>query len=244
MDVPKIEKDVLHHIASTQKKGPPTPLAEYLTPLAEYPTPLAEYTKPLLELPPEKTANASSQHLSIYPGDHKAYMQHALSLAKRSPPKSTNYRVGALILDADKNTILATGYTLELEGNTHAEQCCLMKLAKRYNMGEEQLAAVLPENMVLYTTVEPCAKRLSGNLPCVERILKLGTAIKTVYVGVKEPEKFVGENKGRLKLEEAGISVVHVEGLEDRILEVATAGHNKHDSSMVLVDTKVPGLKP
>lgn len=244
MDLLKIEKDVLHHIMSTQKKGPPTPLSDYLKPLAEYPTPLAEYTKPLLELPSEKSVDASLQQVSIPPGDHKAYMQNALSLARRSPPKSTNYRVGALILDADNNTILATGYTLELEGNTHAEQCCLMKLAKRYNMGEEQLAAVLPENTVLYTTVEPCAMRLSGNLPCVDRILKLGTAIKTVYVGVKEPETFVGENLGRSRLEQAGIKVIHVEGLEHRILEVATAGHNKHDSSILLVDTMVPELKP
>lgn len=162
---------------------------------------------------------------SIPPNDHKAYMQYALSLAQESPPKPTNYRVGALVLDANTNQILATGYTLEIEGNTHAEQCCLIKLAKKYNVSEEQLGQVLPENTVLYTTVEPCGKRLSGNLPCVERILRLGNGIKAVYVGVKEPEKFVGENTGRMKLELAGIKVVLVEGLEKEILDVATAGH-------------------
>jgi pyrimidine deaminase RibD-like protein len=73
--------------------------------------------------------------------------------------------------------------------------------------------------------VEPCFKRLSGNLPCVERILRLGNAIETVYVGVKEPEKFVGENTGRKQLEDAGIKVVLVEGMEKEILKVATAGH-------------------
>jgi len=158
-------------------------------------------------------------------------MQYALSLARKSPPKPTNYRVGALILDASANKILATGYTLELEGNTHAEQCCLIKLSKQHDVPEERLSDILPENTVLYTTVEPCGKRLSGNLPCVERILRLGNGIKTVYVGVKEPEKFVGENKGRAKLEEAGIKVVLVEGLEDEILEVATAGHKSNESA-------------
>jgi pyrimidine deaminase RibD-like protein len=133
--------------------------------------------------------------------------------------------VGALILDADSNEILATGYTLEIEGNTHAEQCCLIKLSKKHNVDEEKLAEALPKNTVLYTTVEPCGKRLSGNLPCVERILRLGGAINTVYVGVKEPEKFVGQNSGRTKLETAGIKVVLVEGMEDEILKVATAGH-------------------
>ncbi len=164
-------------------------------------------------------------HPQIEAGDHKSYMGYALSRAELSPPKPTNFRVGACIVDADKNNVLATGYTLELEGNTHAEQCCLLKLAKKHGVSEDQLGGELPSNTVLYTTMEPCNKRLSGNAPCTERILRLGGAIKTVYVGVKEPEKFVGENEGRTRLEEAGITVLHVCGLEAKILEVATAGH-------------------
>ncbi|KIM96329.1 hypothetical protein OIDMADRAFT_132396 [Oidiodendron maius Zn] len=157
--------------------------------------------------------------------DHVGYMRYALSLARQSPPKPTNYRVGAVLLDAKANTVLATGYTLECEGNTHAEQCCFIKLSEKYRLPEDRLADVLPMDTVLYTTVEPCSKRLSGHLPCVERILRLGTAIKTVYVGVQEPEKFVGENTGRKMLEDAGIMVVPVQGMEAEILEVATAGH-------------------
>lgn len=157
--------------------------------------------------------------------DHAGYMRYALSLARKSPPKPTNYRVGAVVLDAKTNTVLSTGFTLELEGNTHAEQCCFAKLSEQYRVPEDRLADVLPEDTVLYTTVEPCSKRLSGNIPCVERILKLGTAIKIVYVGVQEPEKFVGENTGRKALEDAGIRVVPVQGMETEILEVATAGH-------------------
>jgi len=161
----------------------------------------------------------------ISPSNHEGYMRYALLLAQQSPPRPTNYRVGALIVDTDKNEILATGFTLELDGNTHAEQCCLMKLSSQHNVPENQLQRILPDNAVLYTTVEPCGLRLSGNLPCVERILRLGTGIKMVYIGLKEPEKFVGENKGRAKLVEAGIGVVLVDGLEDEILKVATAGH-------------------
>ena len=157
--------------------------------------------------------------------DHVGYMRYALSLARQSPPKPTNYRVGAVLLDAKANTVLATGYTLECEGNTHAEQCCFIKLSEQYRVPVDRLADVLPMDTVLYTTVEPCSKRLSGHLPCVERILRLGTAIKTVYVGVHEPEKFVGENTGRKMLEDAGIMVVPVQGMETEILEVATAGH-------------------
>lgn len=159
--------------------------------------------------------------------DHIGYMRQALDLARKSPPKPTNYRVGALLVDAKTNTILASGYTLECEGNTHAEQSCLIKLSEAHKLPEEELGSVLPEDTVLYTTVEPCFKRLSGNLPCVQRVLRLAKAIKTVYVGVKEPEKFVGENTGRKELEDAGINVVLIEGMEKEILEVATAGHIK-----------------
>tara|TARA_R110002060_G_scaffold77771_2_gene89654 strand:- start:267 stop:785 length:519 start_codon:yes stop_codon:yes gene_type:complete len=164
---------------------------------------------------------------SSTPLDHVGYMREALELARKSPPKPTNYRVGALLVNGKTNTVLATGYTLECEGNTHAEQSCFIKLAEKHKVTEEALGDVLPEGAVLYTTVEPCFKRLSGNLPCVERIIKLGNAIKTVYVGVKEPEKFVGQNTGRKQLEDAGIEVILVEGMEKEILEVATAGHIK-----------------
>lgn len=162
---------------------------------------------------------------TIAANDHLAYMKYALTLAQKSPPKPTNYRVGAILVDSATNTVLATGYTLECEGNTHAEQSCFIKLSQKHSIPEDQLSSILPERTVLYTTMEPCFKRLSGNLPCVQRILNLGGKIETVYVGVKEPEKFVGENTGRRQLEDAGINVVLAEGLEREILDVATAGH-------------------
>jgi len=154
-------------------------------------------------------------------------MQLALELAQKSPPKPTNYRVGAVLVDLDSNVILATGYTLELPGNTHAEQCCLTKLAEKYGVCEEELAAALSSRTALYTTVEPCSKRLSGNLPCVERVRRLAGCIRTVYVGIEEPETFIAQNTGKQLLQEAGIEVVHVPGFESTILGVATAGHLK-----------------
>ena len=163
----------------------------------------------------------------IPPGDHKAYMCLALEQAQKSPPKPTNYRVGALVVDSAANEILATGYTLELPGNTHAEQCCFIKLVEKHGVSEENLKDVLPSDLALYTTVEPCSKRLSGNIPCVERVLRLAGSIRTVYVGIMEPETFVAENTGKKSLSDAGISLVHVKGFEKEILEVATAGHVK-----------------
>jgi pyrimidine deaminase RibD-like protein len=160
------------------------------------------------------------------------YMLLALDQAQESPPKPSNFRVGALLVDADTGAILSRGYTLECEGNTHAEQCCLLKYAKTHDLPEDRVGEALPPNTVIYTTMEPCNLRLSGNLPCVDRIIRTTSlngdrTIKKVYIGVKEPEKFVGENEGRKKLEGYGIQVIHVPGLEERILRVATAGHEQ-----------------
>lgn len=172
-----------------------------------------------------------SEFPSIAAHDHHSYMRFALSLAEKSIPKSTNFRVGAILVDEATNQILSTGYTLELPGNTHAEQCCLDKYCATQDVPDEDIGNVLPTTAVLYTTMEPCDRRASSNVPCTERILQTKSGanggIKTVYLGVKEPEIFVGENTGRKKLEEGGITCIHVTGLEDEILTVATAGHKR-----------------
>ncbi|CAK7242239.1 MAG: hypothetical protein STHCBS139747_003720 [Sporothrix thermara] len=180
---------------------------------------------------------------------HLAYLRQALDLARQSPPRPSNFRVGALLVDVAADSVLASGYTLELPGNTHAEQCCFWKLAAAHNISldtqedggggvESALARLpldrLPRQLALYTTMEPCSFRASGNLPCVERILRLAGAMTsrstsartvTVYAGVAEPDTFVARNTGRQTLEAAGIRFVHVPGLEDEILAVAKAGH-------------------
>ena len=71
--------------------------------------------------------------------------------------------------------LLTTGYSRELPGNTHAEECAMEKLARHcartphvYNISEARQRE--PLELVLYTTMEPCSERLSGNLPCAQRI--------------------------------------------------------------------------
>jgi pyrimidine deaminase RibD-like protein len=158
-------------------------------------------------------------------------MRYAVSLAKNAPPKPTNFCVGAILVDEVSNHILSTGHTMELPGNTHAEQCCLAKYEEEQASSGMEPYNTTSHKLVLYTTMEPCNKRASGNIPCTETILKSringNVGIQTVYVGVREPEKFVGENTGRAKLEGAGIDYVHVPGLEAEILAIATAGHEE-----------------
>ena len=193
---------------------------------------------------------------------HKHYLAECLVLAKQSPPKPTNFRVGSLLLlrrqakssDTTKpsfdDKIISTGYTLELPGNTHAEQSCLKKLTAKHEVFEEQVGRAIKREcdeekkkskgdaqVVLYVTMEPCGKRLSGNAPCVERIIQAGRSedgiegcgIDMVYFGVKEPGTFVGESQGCKMLTEAGVKWEHVAGMEDEILAVAMEGHKKKD---------------
>lgn len=163
--------------------------------------------------------------------NHTHYLQLALDEARKSPPKPTNFCVGAALVSPSRNSrVLVTGYTLECPGNTHAEQSCFIKYAQSNGCSEDNLGDHLPTDTILYTTMEPCNKRSQGNAPCVDRILSLkrsdgSQAIKIVVVGVSEPETFVGINEGKKKLQDAGISVVHIAGLEDEILATATAGH-------------------
>ncbi|KAJ5129386.1 uncharacterized protein N7515_005425 [Penicillium bovifimosum] len=178
---------------------------------------------------------------------HLPYLKQCLTLAEHSPPRPTNFRVGALLLsrkDDDPtfadDRILSTGYTMELAGNTHAEQCCLSNYAAVHKVPDEQVGDVLPvepgRKLVMYVTMEPCGKRLSGNAPCVQRITRTREGsqegIHKVYFGVKEPGTFVGESEGCQMLTKAGIEWEHVGGLEREILTVAFAGHENAEEEV------------
>lgn len=91
-----------------------------------------------------------------------------------------------------------------------------------------KLGSPPPEGSVLYTTMEPCMKRLSGEKSCVERIIDAG-GIGTVVVGVKEPSTFVQGNQAKELLEAKGIRYLYVPGLEREILVVAERNHSKKE---------------
>jgi pyrimidine deaminase RibD-like protein len=192
----------------------------------------------------------------LSPEDHLTYLCQALELARKSPPKPTNFRVGAVLVsnplaEGSIPEVLSTGYTLELPGNTHAEQCAISKLASQYKIPETQLYAVLtPEiNATLYTTLEPCGKRLSGSLPCVHRIISTRgntsggpdpksskAGIRKVIFGAKEPGTFVQNSESCRMMDNAGLDWEYVRNLEDEILKVAREGHNTVNSKGTNVD--------
>ena len=177
-------------------------------------------TRPTFQLGPDP---AAERWPTITAGDHEAYMRYAVDLARKSPPKPTNFCVGALMVDTMTGQILSTGYTLELEGNTHAEQCAIEKLMKFHKVGDTYAtsygSSISMKNFLediqyerlgcridLYTTIEPCSRRNSGLRSCVDRILGTRPLIHKIYVGVKEPTIFVCENRADATLKGRGRS--------------------------------------
>lgn len=148
---------------------------------------------------------------------HRRYMELALEMANKCGETQTQFNVGAVLVN--NGEVLATGHSRELPGNTHAEQCALEKYFEQTGTRE------VPVGSEIYTTMEPCSLRLSGNLPCVDRILE--TNIKTCFVGVVEPDIFVKNNSGYTKLTERDVEYIHIPGYEELCLKIAKKGHEK-----------------
>lgn len=153
---------------------------------------------------------------------HKKYMELAIEQAKKCGPTTTAFNVGAVLVNGTE--ILATGYSRELPGNTHAEQCALEKYFTK--IGKRNV----PSGTVLYSTMEPCSLRLSGNQSCVQRVLMLNGNIQTVFFAVSEPETFVENNTAACLFDNANINYINIPGYEDECLKIAFSGHNEKEN--------------
>lgn len=138
--------------------------------------------------------------------DHRMYMSLAIEEAKKSKYIPSAFCVGCVIVK--NGEVISTGYSRELPGNTHAEQCALDKLKHSKDA----------EGADMYTTMEPCSERLSGNLPCVQRIVH--AKIARIFQGVREPADFVA-CVGTDALKQAGITVQTVPGFEEIAIRIA-----------------------
>ncbi|KAF0278319.1 hypothetical protein FOG50_00802 [Hanseniaspora uvarum] len=148
---------------------------------------------------------------------HAKYMEMALEEADKCEATDKAFNVGCVI--THDNEVLSLGFSRELEGNTHAEQNALQKL-KDKNIE-------IPKGADLYTTMEPCSERLSGNLPCVDRIIEHKDKIETVFIGCAEPQTFIQDNTSIKKLIDSGINYVILPGFKERAEKIAFKGHLK-----------------
>jgi len=145
----------------------------------------------------------------------KHFMGEALKAAQQSQADtSSRFRVGAVLVD-NKGEILSRGFTAELPGNTHAEECALEKL---FEMHRKERALELIKGSDIYTTLQPCTLRLSGLKTCVDRLVE--ARIGRCYIGAEEPDDFV-RSSGYGALEAVNVEIFIVDGMEKDCLAVA-----------------------
>jgi pyrimidine deaminase RibD-like protein len=153
--------------------------------------------------------NSNSSGIENYSGDDEASSQGF-------EDKEKGY--------AGRFRVVTTGYSRELPGNTHAEECCLLKLAalgvntglRDNDFESDDNEGKSRKKWIMYSTMEPCSTRLSGNRSCSDRLIASG--IRQVYVGVREPDHFVKSVVGVENMVEKGIEVIHIPGLEEECL--------------------------
>jgi len=167
--------------------------------------------------------------------EHLAFMKIALDEANKCIPTTTAFCVGCVIVvpvrsatGVEEKVLLSTGYSRELEGNTHAEANAL---AKARNLTPAELGKFFPEGIPsdggvggllkeadIYITLEPCSIRTSGLPACADALV--GAQVRGCYIGVAEPDDFV-VCEGADKLKGGGVEVVWLKSLERECLDAA-----------------------
>ncbi|KAE8211272.1 hypothetical protein CF327_g4957 [Tilletia walkeri] len=177
--------------------------------------------------------------------EHYRHMLHALQLADKCIPTTTAFCVGCTIYTQDSPaSLLSDGFSRELPGNTHAEQCALDKIVAECVVKKSEDGEVM--KLDLYTTMEPCSKRASDPKGCAQRIIEFNSSahihsktgkrlrVERVFQGVREPTDFQ-LCEGQRMLRDAGVEVHTVlppptggvgrEWLERECLRIAKKSH-------------------
>ena len=140
-------------------------------------------------------------------------LAQAIELSFSCPPTDKAYSVGAIIATPD-GVIISTGFSREQDNGCHAEEIALEK-AQRIHVNLR--------GATLYSSMEPCSRRLSGKTSCTARIIDAG--ISRVVFCLREPPHFV-TCEGAEKLKHAGIAVIQDETLVARARRAnAMLGH-------------------
>lgn len=147
-----------------------------------------------------------------HPGDRPragdlAWLEATIALSRRSPPSSTAFSVGALVVDA-AGEVLAQGYSRPRDPHDHAEEIALAALGEGWRA---------PAGTTVYSSLEPCSARASRPRTCTDLILAAG--IGRVVFAWREPSIFV-EGRGAELLRAAGVEVVEVPELAWQVREV------------------------
>jgi 5-amino-6-(5-phosphoribosylamino)uracil reductase len=137
----------------------------------------------------------------LLPGADRYWLRESISEARRCPPSTHAFSVGAVIVDAAGREI-ARGYSRENGPLDHAEESALAKVDPR----DPRLAGA-----TIYSSLEPCSVRKSRPYACAALIRAAG--IPRVVYAWREPILFVN-GAGDEELTAAGVEVIQLRELE------------------------------
>ncbi|KAI9504763.1 cytidine deaminase-like protein [Coemansia spiralis] len=133
-------------------------------------------------------------------------MRLAMLQASRATPITNAFNTGVLIVSGMH--VVADGRSRESNLNKHAAEIAITK-ARTGSL------AYMLSGSTMYTTMEPCSSTRVSKIPCTTHIIN--AHIKTIVIGVKEPESFVN-CRGVETLCAAGINVIHLRMLQEECL--------------------------
>jgi diaminohydroxyphosphoribosylaminopyrimidine deaminase/5-amino-6-(5-phosphoribosylamino)uracil reductase len=155
---------------------------------------------------------------SAYTDADVRWLREAIELSKRCPPSDTAFSVGALLVSGDhtrEDAVIATGFSRERDPHDHAEETALAKAAEAAadaELGDTGLADTGLADATMYTSLEPCLRRLSRPRSCAQLIVAAG--IRRVVLAWLEPPLFVPGGGARW-LRDQGVTVVEMAELGD-----------------------------
>ncbi len=124
------------------------------------------------------------------------YMELAIAVSRHSEPSPNCYRVGAVVVSESGEVF--DGYTLETSPTHHAEQAAIFKAKE---------AGVDLRGATIYSSMEPCSKRMSEPVSCSQLIIENGfsRAVFALY----EPSHFVN-CEGAYNMRHSGLEVKYM----------------------------------
>jgi diaminohydroxyphosphoribosylaminopyrimidine deaminase/5-amino-6-(5-phosphoribosylamino)uracil reductase len=147
--------------------------------------------------------------------DDLSRLREAIELSRRCPPSDSAFSVGAVLVGVDGG-VLATGYSRERDPHDHAEEVALARAstaadADAVGVGAGPAGAGLVgaglAGATMYTSLEPCRRRLSRARSCAELIVAAG--VQRVVLAWIEPPLFV-PGGGAQWLADRGVTVVQI----------------------------------
>ncbi len=128
------------------------------------------------------------------------WLAEAIELSRRCPATDSAFCVGAILVSAS-GQVIAQGYSRQSDPMDHAEEAALAQAAAS---GADLNGATL------YTSLEPCLRRVSRPAPCAELILR--SSVRRVVYAWREPPIFQ-PGGGAAWLEEHGVTVLELPDL-------------------------------